>query len=83
MLIQHLIFITKKDSLYLPVSKMYLSFFLVYKDDGFGYLAIVSEHTHKSMADARREVQETPNYIANGDVSLPIHDKCDVWYAIS
>ena len=48
---------------------MYLSFFLVYKDDGFGYLATVRELTQKSMGDARREVQETPKYITNGDVS--------------
>ena len=27
---------------------MYLSFFLVYKDDGFGYLATVRELTQKS-----------------------------------
>ena len=43
--------------------------FIVYKDEGFGYLTTVKELAQKAMNDARREVQDTPNYIANGDVS--------------
>ena len=44
---------------------------LVYKDSGFGYIGIVSDLAKKSMEDARREVEVTPYYTANGDVSKP------------
>ena len=47
----------------------HLVLFVVYKEQGFGYLRIVRERAEKSMADARREVQATNNYITNGDVS--------------
>lgn len=42
---------------------------VVYKENGFGYMAIVRELSVNSMGDARREVQGTVNYILNGDVS--------------
>ena len=42
---------------------------IVYKEQGFGYMAIVRDLAEKSMADARQEVQATNNYMANGDVS--------------
>ena len=43
--------------------------FIVYKDQCFGYFQIVRDLAQKSIADARREVQATNNYITNGDVS--------------
>ena len=42
---------------------------VVYKENGFGYMAIVMELSVNSMGDTRREVQGTVNYILNGDVS--------------
>lgn len=45
------------------------NFHEVYKENGFGYMAIVRELSVNSMGDARREVQGTVNYILNGDVS--------------
>ncbi|XP_068711084.1 uncharacterized protein [Montipora foliosa] len=39
----------------------------IYKENGFGYMAIVRELSVNSMGDARREVQGTVNYILNGD----------------
>lgn len=47
--------------------------FLVYKDSGFGYIGIVRDLAKKSKEDARREVEVTPNYTANGDVSKLTH----------
>ena len=46
---------------------------LVYKDSGFGYIGIVRDPAKKSMEDARREVEVTPYYTANGDVSTLAH----------
>lgn len=46
--------------------------FLVYRDQGFGYISIVRDLAQKSMADARRGVQATPHYITNGDVSYSV-----------
>ena len=54
---------------YSEVSHFNLSLFIVYKDQCFGYFQIVRDLAQKSMADARREVQATNNYITNGDVS--------------
>ena len=34
--------------------------FIVYKDEGFGYLTTVKELAQKAVDDARREVQDTP-----------------------
>jgi len=49
---------------------MFIShFFVVYKDQFFGYFKIVKSLAQKSMADARQEVQATNSYITNGDVS--------------
>ena len=42
---------------------------VVYKENGFGYMAIVRQLSVNSMGDARWEVQGTVNYILNGDVS--------------
>ena len=39
------------------------TFLTVYKDEGFGYLSIVRDLAAKSMADVRREIRGTPNYI--------------------
>lgn len=49
--------------------------FLVYKDSGFGYIGVVRDLAKKSKEDARREVEVTPNYTANGDVSKLTHRK--------
>ena len=46
---------------------------LVYKDSGFGYIGIVHDLAKNSMEDARREVQGTQYYAANGDVSKLRH----------
>jgi len=54
---------------YSEVSHFHLSLFIVYKDQCFGYFKIVMDLAQKSMADARREVQATNNYITNSDVS--------------
>ena len=43
--------------------------FVVYKGDGFGYMATVREQCAKSMEEARREIQRTFSYLMNGDVS--------------
>ena len=58
-----------KVKIYSEVSHFPLSLFIVYKDQCFGYFQIVRDLAQKSMADARREVQATNNYITNGDVS--------------
>ncbi|KAM7427626.1 hypothetical protein ABFA07_021273 [Porites harrisoni] len=39
----------------------------IYRDSGFGYIGIVRDLAKKSMEDARREVEVTPYYTANGD----------------
>lgn len=39
----------------------------IYKDQGFGYVSVVQELCNKTMADARAEVQATPDYITSGD----------------
>ncbi|CAH3162570.1 unnamed protein product [Porites lobata] len=39
----------------------------IYKDSGFGYIGIVRDLAKKSMEDARREVEVTAYYTANGD----------------
>ena len=44
-----------------------------YKDSGFGYIGIVRDLAKKSKEDARREVEVTPNYTANGDVRKLTH----------
>ena len=43
---------------------------MVYKDDGFGYMATVLEQYAKSMEEAKRETQETFSYLMNGDESI-------------
>ena len=46
---------------------------IVYKGSGFGYIGIVRDLAKKSMEDARREVEVTAYYTANGDASKLTH----------